>query len=339
MPRQADGGASPRAPAAYRNPLRDVQGLKAARVDMGTDWFGRGVIYPLGPAVITKAATGPGSPWYGAVGAPSPGTWIAYKLTAGPLAGQQVYVAEDVQPLVREGQRVDAGTPIARFVQGSGPATWAIETGFAAPGRAGAQGETAAAAAHQQATGSDPGARPTAYGEAFSQVLRKTGAPPGPVPPGSGVSGGIPGWLQRAIGIVSPAVGLAQGAAGAAGVVTGVSDWLHQLDTAITWLLNPGNWIRIFSGITGGIMVVGGIFVLSGLQARTTQSVPVVGSAASSVQSSVRLPVGIFMVGAGGVLLFVAFHNLPGDVVDLTSLLAYEKQQLQASSSGGKVAA
>jgi hypothetical protein len=46
----------------------------------------------------------------------------------------------------------------------------------------------------------------------------------------------------------------------------------------------------------------------------------------------VRLPVGILMVGAGGVLLFVAFHNLPGDVTDLASLLNYERQAIQVSA-------
>lgn len=308
--------------SAYRNPLRGVRGLTAERIDMGVDYSGEGPVYALGPGVITAA----GNAWAGAVGAPYPGTWITEKVTEGPLAGQSVYVAEDIYDVqVKPGQHVDSSTVLGTLRGG-------METGFAARGAGGAGGTTAAAAAGQQASGGDPGGVSTAYGKAYSAVLSKTGAPAG-VSQGA-TSGLIPGWLGKAIGVLFPWVSAGQAAAGAAGAASGVSgvlSWLQQLDTAITWLLNPSNWIRIICGVTGGVMVIGGVFVLSGVQAKVSAEVPVIGGAGSQVQSGTRLPVGILLVGAGGVLLFIAFHNLPPGL-SFSEFVGYEQGQVQGAA-------
>lgn len=147
----------------YDNPFRDAD-VTGERVDMGADFQGRAgdPVYALGPGVIVAA----GDQWRGAAGAPVPGTWIAERLTEGPLAGRLIYTAEDIVPAVSVGQRVTARDVIGRFT-GAGQ----LETGFAAP--PGTTGLTAAAAAGQYTA---DGVQ-TAFGKEIRQVLDELGAP------------------------------------------------------------------------------------------------------------------------------------------------------------------
>src|SRR5215472_5551008 len=318
-PQPVAGGAL----TSYRNPLRNLRGLVAERIDMGVDFRATsGPIYPLGPGVITAA----GHAWSGAVGAPYPGTWITERITAGPLKGRSVYVAEDIFNIrVRPGQRVTTGTVL-------GDVRGGIETGFAAPGAAGIGGETAAAAAGQAATGGDPGAFPTAYGVAYSDILHATGAPAG-VGPTTGGTGTLPTWLRDLLGGISPITnllpggGIAGALGGIEGAVQGIADWLNGLNTAITWLLDPANWVRIIAGVAGGVLVLGGTWALS----HTGQQIPTPAGPISV--PSMTLPIGILEVGAGGVLLFVAFHNL--QAANFTELLGQLRTRAQTGSSPG----
>lgn len=41
------------------------------------------------------------------------------------------------------------------------------------------------------------------------------------------------------------------------------------------------------------------------------------------------LPLGILMVGVGGMLLFVAFHNLPADIGTFPQFLGYFTSRIQ----------
>lgn len=162
------GGSTYTGPIPYRNPFRQVKGLTPARIDMGVDYQGAGPVYAPGPGVITEVDTS----WRGGTGAVGPGTFIAERLTAGPLAGKYVYFAENIRPRARVGQQVDASTVIGEMTgQGAG-----IETGFAA-GPTG--GVTLAAATGQSSQSGDPGANTTAFGRAWSDVLAFLGAPPG----------------------------------------------------------------------------------------------------------------------------------------------------------------
>jgi hypothetical protein len=99
-------GASPkRTPAAtaaatpvYVNPLREVAGLQASRIDMGVDYSGSGPILALGSAKIVLATdrlAGPESCW-GRTCVPAPGDMIVYRLLDGPFAGKYVYVVEHI---------------------------------------------------------------------------------------------------------------------------------------------------------------------------------------------------------------------------------------------------
>ena len=156
-----------RPPAApqpvYLNPLRDISGLIPERVDMGADFGGTGPIYAIGNAVVTNA-TPDSAGWPG-------GGWITYRLTDGPAAGLQVYVAEDVRPTVQVGQHVRDSTVIANmFNSGDG-----IETGWAMPDGFSAESQL------QVAGGvSGGGPFPTLVGLNFDSLLTELGVPAAP---------------------------------------------------------------------------------------------------------------------------------------------------------------
>jgi hypothetical protein len=147
----------------YRNPVRDISGLIPERVDMGADFGGAGPIYAIGNAVVTNAS-GDNGGWPG-------GGWITYRLTSGPAAGLQVYVAEDVRPKVRAGQRVTSATVIANMFNGGD----GIETGWAMPDGLSAESQLPEAGAI-----SGGGPFPTKVGLSFDSLLVTLGAPAAP---------------------------------------------------------------------------------------------------------------------------------------------------------------
>jgi hypothetical protein len=171
--------------SGYDNPFRDAH-IAPSRIDMGYDAIGRGPIHALGPGVITEADQA----WYGAIGAPYPGTYIVEKITEGPLKGRSVFTAEDVIPSVHVGQRVDMNTVIGHFT-GAG----SLETGFSY----GTGGKTLAAHLGQSDKGEaegDPGKYSTAVGVMFGEILHKLGAPKGTI--NRPVQGKVPKNIQVA---------------------------------------------------------------------------------------------------------------------------------------------
>src|SRR5258708_33868686 len=97
MPAVPHGGGI----AFYQNPFRSVRGLQASRADMGVDYSGTGPVYALGEGTVTEVDRS----WKGGFGNVGPGTFIQYKLTSGPLAGQYVHLAEPVTPSARAGRK------------------------------------------------------------------------------------------------------------------------------------------------------------------------------------------------------------------------------------------
>ena len=150
------------ATAVYLNPLRNISGLMAERIDMGADFGGSGPIYPIGNAVITNATTSAG--WPG-------GGWITYQLTDGPAKGLVVFVAEDVTPTVQVGQNVTPNTVICNMSNGSA----GIETGWAMPDSSSAESQLPEAGGI-----SGQGPFPTAVGINFDQLLHALGVPVSP---------------------------------------------------------------------------------------------------------------------------------------------------------------
>jgi hypothetical protein len=157
---------------AYVNPLRDVAGLQASRIDMGVDYSGSGPILAIGRAEVVTARyiPGPESCW-GRTCAPAPGGWVVYRLSAGPFAGKYVYAVENITLKVKAGQIVRAGQMIAVLH----PASPNLEIGWAA----GRKAETLAVARNHQCACTDPGGWSSIEGRNFNSFLVWLGAPSG----------------------------------------------------------------------------------------------------------------------------------------------------------------
>ena len=156
------------------NPLASVNALSPERIDQGVDYSGFGPIVAIGRGVVLSTYN---SGWPG-------GTYITYKLSTGPAAGDVVYAAEDIQPSVSVGQTVSAGTVLGTMYEGPD----GIETGWASGGT----GATMAMDAGQFS-----GSNSTAFGANFSQLLASLGAPPGVLqnnPPTGSLPNGWPTW-------------------------------------------------------------------------------------------------------------------------------------------------
>ncbi len=149
--------ATTASPGGYKNPFRSVSSLVPTHIDEGVDYSGRGPVYALGNAVVNKVNTN--SQWPG-------GDWIQYKLSDGPAAGKVVYMAESCTPTVKVGQNLTPDTQICNMFGG----TTSIEIGWA-------QDNTT-----ERAMAADvykPHGVTTGFGQNFSQLLQKLGAPPG----------------------------------------------------------------------------------------------------------------------------------------------------------------
>ncbi len=178
----AGGGTGPATPAAspttggcaagsttgYQNPLRDITGLGAARIDQGVDYTGDGPIYAIGNGTVDYVNTGSG--WPGENG--SAGTFLSYILNDGSAAGKRVYVAENCTDVkVHVGQTVDSSTVLCTLHN----VFPYLETGW---GDQTVKPPVDLAAAYV-AYGAVPDGTATAYGKNFSDLLKSLGAPAG----------------------------------------------------------------------------------------------------------------------------------------------------------------
>jgi hypothetical protein len=110
-----DGIDSPGAPSnnksvgGYVFPMG--KGLTWGRTDMGVDFGGKGAIYAIGKAKLTRVASqGSGTGWPGAGGGRT-GAMIVYELLEGSRKNKHVYLAENVDPVagLHVGQQLEAG--------------------------------------------------------------------------------------------------------------------------------------------------------------------------------------------------------------------------------------
>jgi hypothetical protein len=98
----------------YCDPYRDVTNLTPERIDQGVDYGGSGPIYAMGPGTIDLYYNRTDTGWPG-------GTFVSYKLVAGPAAGREIYLAEniDLDTGLKAGSFVFSGTVLGTQVDAS----------------------------------------------------------------------------------------------------------------------------------------------------------------------------------------------------------------------------
>jgi hypothetical protein len=95
--------------AGYVSHVKDISNLKPLRVDMGCDYSGHGPLLAIGKARVYASSTSTNWPFGGFVG---------ITLLDGARKGEHVFYAEHLTPLVRVGQTVQAGQPVATLYEG-----------------------------------------------------------------------------------------------------------------------------------------------------------------------------------------------------------------------------
>jgi hypothetical protein len=95
----------------YCNPYRGLSSLAPERIDQGVDYGGAGPIYAMGPGTVDVYQNRNDSGWPG-------GTFVSYKLSAGPASGKTIYLAEniDLNPALQSGSFVYSGTVLGTLV-------------------------------------------------------------------------------------------------------------------------------------------------------------------------------------------------------------------------------
>jgi len=94
---------------------------------------------------------------------------------------------------------------------------------------------------------------------------------------------------------------------------------INALLADIEWLFVPSNWVRIFSFLFGVGALLPGLWALM--------------KTGSGQQGDITMAIGILLVTFAGVMLFIAFHNLPTDVTDLGGLLTYISEGITAGAA------
>jgi hypothetical protein len=154
----------------YVNPLAQITNLQPKRIDQGVDYSGAGPLLALGSGIIRMTTEGG---WPG-------GAFIALQLDKGLFAGQVIYYAENITPVVKVGQHVNPGDAVG-ILHDAYPN---LEIGWAGGGRAGGKiGDTLA-----RTNGGAVEGLSSAVGVNFNQLLVFLGAP-------SGIQQGLVGHL------------------------------------------------------------------------------------------------------------------------------------------------
>jgi hypothetical protein len=106
----------------------------------------------------------------------------------------------------------------------------------------------------------------------------------------------------------------------------------------IDWLFHPSHWIRIIA-FGGGVLFLG--FGIWGMT-HVGEGPPVIGSVSYQGMSAplpkANLPMGMLSTGIGGVLLFVAFHNVPDSVQNFQQFVGWIFSNVKLASPAGSSA-
>jgi hypothetical protein len=177
--------------------------------------------------------------------------------------------------------------------------------------------------------GASPGHVAIYTGKGRIEEAAQSGVPVHEVPwsPGqvSAAGGRIVGY-GRVPGLNGAGAAVAAQTTGLLSIPTDVIGFFTSAGTALDWLLSPSHWVRIIAGVSGAGLTLTGVWQLShaGGQAGGFTVIP----------RPAALPLGILMVGVGGVLLFVAFHNLPDNVDSFPALLGWLQSEVKGTATG-----
>ena len=143
----------------YCDPFRAVKNIVPERIDQGVDYACSGPIYAMGPGVVDVFRNRDDSGWPG-------GTFVSYKLSAGPAAGKTIFLAEniDLDTSLHAGSYVFSGTVLGTQVDASPES----EIGWGVPGA----GYTAEHSCYVEGC-------TTALGSNFNDLLVCLGTPSG----------------------------------------------------------------------------------------------------------------------------------------------------------------
>lgn len=239
------------------------KGLSFAGVDQGIDFTGAGDLYTPYGAVVTRVQSG-GSGW------PGEGAVINLRIIEGPAAGHYLYYAEDLVSQVKVGQRVPAGSVVARAT-GSGLAP-GVEIGWAQP-----SGVPLAPR---------PPARPapqfTNEGASFDRFVQAVSA----VRQRSSTGGGLLGTVEHAVGSI-PIIGGVLSPNDLVGAGRSAVDTAVAVPRFLGRLTDPSYILRGLQVVAGGGLVLVGVVLLArqvalaadlpdpaGLAGKTTGAVP-----------------------------------------------------------------
>lgn len=91
---------------------------------------------------------------------------------------------------------------------------------------------------------------------------------------------------------------------------------LTEIVNHLEWLFQPSHWVRIGAFILGTAIAIPGVSQLS-----------------KAGSGDMSLATGILMVTVAAILFFIAFHNLPDDVKDLSGLLGWISEGIRTKSA------
>ena len=106
------------------------------------------------------------------------------------------------------------------------------------------------------------------------------------------------------------------------GLLSGAGQVVNDVSHGIEWFLNPGNIARIMAFFFGLLLGIPGLYAL-------------IKTGSDGGYGDISLALGILLVTLSGICFFIAFHNLPTDISNLSELLAW----ISASVREGKPAA
>lgn len=141
----------------------------------------------------------------------------------------------------------------------------------------------------------------------------------------TGILGGPFGIIQAAAQAAGKAIAstiespgsLAQSVATFAKDFNALASLANALATDLLWLFKPGHWVRIAAFWFGILFLLPGVWMMS---------------KAGQGEGDISLALGILLTMVAGVLLFIAFHNLPDDVTNLSELLGWLSSEIRSSS-------